>query len=420
MKYVKKDFGSYKLHMIKTNKFKTIKIRISFRNQIKKDEITLRNILSHMLTYSSNKYKTKRDLIIEAQNLYDASIYVGNSRYGNYINTNINLTVLNDKYTEEGNYKNSLYFLKELIYNPNVSDNKFDEEVLNIVKKNCLTSLESIKEDTTYYSIIRLYEAMDKDSPLSYRMCGYIDDLDKVNSSNLYTYYKNMINKDLMDIFVVGDIDFIETEELIKENFPVKTFKKKRVSYYLPEKKARSKRLFAKEQDENSQSKLAIGCRYYGLSSYEKSYPLTLYNIILGVGSDSKLFREVREANSLCYDISSVLNKLDNTLIIRAGVNRKNVKKIVDLSNTQMNLMKKGKFGDDVIEKAKEFFSTSLDSMLESQSNIIDFYFMMDILKLDDLDTRRKKMAKVTKAEIVKVAKKVKMDTIYCLEGIKE
>ena len=261
---------------------------------------------------------------------------------------------------------------------------------------------------------------MDKDSPLSYRMCGYIDDLDKVNSSNLYTYYKNMINKDLMDIFVVGDIDFIETEELIKENFPVKTFKKKRVSYYLPEKKARSKRLFAKEQDENSQSKLAIGCRYYGLSSYEKSYPLTLYNIILGVGSDSKLFREVREANSLCYDISSVLNKLDNTLIIRAGVNRKNVKKIVDLSNTQMNLMKKGKFGDDVIEKAKEFFSTSLDSMLESQSNIIDFYFMMDILKLDDLDTRRKKMAKVTKAEIVKVAKKVKMDTIYCLEGIKE
>lgn len=420
MKYVKKDFGSYKLHMIKTNKFKTIKIRISFRNQIKKDEITMRNILSHMLTYSSNKYKTKRDLIIEAQNLYDASIYVGNSRYGNYINTNINLTVLNDKYTEEGNYKNSLYFLKELIYNPNVSDNKFDEEVLNIVKKNCLTSLESIKEDTTYYSIIRLYEAMDKDSPLSYRMCGYIDDLDKVNSSNLYTYYKNMINKDLMDIFVVGDIDFIETEELIKENFPVKTFKKKRVSYYLPEKKARSKRLFAKEQDENSQSKLAIGCRYYGLSSYEKSYPLTLYNIILGVGSDSKLFREVREANSLCYDISSVLNKLDNTLIIRAGVNRKNVKKIVDLSNTQMNLMKKGKFGDDVIEKAKEFFSTSLDSMLESQSNIIDFYFMMDILKLDDLDTRRKKMAKVTKAEIVKVAKKVKMDTIYCLEGIKE
>lgn len=420
MKYVKKDFGSYKLHMIKTNKFKTIKIRISFRNQIKKDEITMRNILSHMLTYSSNKYKTKRDLIIEAQNLYDASIYVGNSRYGNYINTNINLTVLNDKYTEEGNYKNSLYFLKELIYNPNVSDNKFDEEVLNIVKKNCLTSLESIKEDTTYYSIIRLYEAMDKDSPLSYRMCGYIEDLDKVNSSNLYTYYKNMINKDLMDIFVVGDIDFIETEELIKENFPVKTFKKKRVSYYLPEKKARSKRLFAKEQAENSQSKLAIGCRYYGLSSYEKSYPLTLYNIILGVGSDSKLFREVREANSLCYDISSVLNKLDNTLIIRAGVNRKNVKKTVDLSNTQMNLMKKGKFGDDVIEKAKEFFSTSLDSMLESQSNIIDFYFMMDILKLDDLDTRRKKMAKVTKAEIVKVAKKVKMDTIYCLEGIKE
>lgn len=420
MEYVKKNFGSYKLHMIKTNKFKTIKVRISFRNQIVKNEITMRNILSNVLTYSSKKYQTKRDLIIEAQNLYDASVYIGNSRYGNYINTDVNLTVLNDKYTEEGNYEKAIDFLKELVYNPNVTGNKFSKKVLDIVKQDALTSLEGIKEDSTYYSIIRLYESMDSDSPLSYRMCGYIEDLEKINTSNLYQYYKEMINKDLMDIFIVGDIDFLETEEMIKEKFELKTFKKSRMSYYLPEKKARSKKLYVKEDDENAQSKLSIGCRIYGLSSYERNYPLTLYNIILGVGSDSKLFREVREKKSLCYVISSVLNKLDNTLIIRAGIDKDNVKKTVDLSNSQMNLMKKGKFSDEDINLAKEFFSTSLDSMLESESSIIDFYFMMDILGLDDLDVRRKKMQEVTKAEIIKVAKKIKIDTIFCLEGIKE
>lgn len=420
MKYIEKDLGSYKLHMIKTDKFKTIKIRISFRNQIKKEEITMRGILSNILTYSSKKYQTKRDLIIESQNLYNASIYIGNSRYGNYINTDINLTVLNDKYTENGNYKNALYFLKEIIYNPDVSNNQFNDKALDIIKKNALTSLEAIKEDTTYYSIIRLYEAMDKDSPLSYRMCGYAKDLEKINSKNLYEYYKNMINKDLVDIFIVGDVDFSETEALIKENFEMKIFKKKRVNYYLSDKKARGKRLFAKEQDENLQSKLAIGCRIYGLNNYEKSYPLTLYNIILGVGSDSKLFREVREKNSLCYAINSVLNKLDNTLVIRAGVDQANIKKVVNLTNTQMLLMKRGKFNDEDISKAKELYSTSLDSMFESQSNIIDCYFMMSLLGLDDIEKRRKKMSEVTKAEIVKVAKKVKMDTIYCLEGIKK
>ncbi len=420
MEYIVKNFGSYKLHMIKTKKFRTIKVRVSFRNQIKKDEITMRNILVNVLTYSSKNYQTKKDLIIESQNLYDASLYIGNSRYGNYINTDINMTILHDKYSEDGNYKKSLSFLKEIIYNPNVSNNKFTEDALNVVKKNALTSLEGLKEDTMYYSIIKLYEVMDENSPLSYRMCGYKEDLDKINTSNLYSYYKNMINKDLMDIFVVGDIDFDQTEELIRENFELKTFKKKRISYYLDEVKPRSKRLLAKEKDDNSQSKLVMGCRVFGLSSYERNYPLTLYNIILGVGSDSKLFQEVREANSLCYAISSVINKLDNTLIIRAGVDKSNVRKTIDLSNTQMTLMKKGKFSEEDIDKAKEFYSTSLDSMVESQDNIIDFYFMMDILGLDDLETRRKKMQEVTKSEIIKVAKKVKMDTIYCLEGVKE
>jgi predicted Zn-dependent peptidase len=49
---------------------------------------------------------------------------------------------------------------------------------------------------------------------------------------------------------------------------------------------------------------------------------------------------------------------------------------------------------------------------------MIDNYFMMDIMNLDDIETRRKKMKAVTADEIVKVAKKIKMDTIYCIEGI--
>ena len=44
MKYTKKDFGSYKLHLINTDKFKTIKVRVSFHRVIKKEEITMRNI----------------------------------------------------------------------------------------------------------------------------------------------------------------------------------------------------------------------------------------------------------------------------------------------------------------------------------------------------------------------------------------
>lgn len=420
MEYLKKDLGSYKLHMIKTKNFKTIKIKVSFRRFIKKEEITMRNILSDLLVNSSKNYKTKRDLIIKSQDLYAASISSNNSRIGKYINTDILLNVLNDKYTEEGNFKEALEFLNEIIYNPNVENNSFSKEQLEIVKTSAKTSLEGIKEDSSYYSLLRMLEEMDISSPVSYRMCGYLDDLEKINVQNLYEYYKTMISKDLMDVFVIGDIDFSEIEELIKENFKVKTFKKKSSDYYIDEKKPRKRKLFITEKDENNQSKLVIGARISSLSQYEKNYPLTLYNIILGSGPDSKLFKEVREKNSLCYTINSVPNKLDNLLIIRAGIDKKNIKKTVSLIDDQLNSMRKGKFSENDLNIAKEYFQTALDSVLESQISIMDTYYMMDLIGLDDIETRRKKMSEVTISEVIKVAKKVRIDTVYCLEGVNE
>lgn len=420
MEYQKKDLGSYKLHMIKTTEFKTIKIRICFRRPIKKEEITSRNILAEMLTFSSEDYRTRREFMIKTQDLYAANITCDNSRLGSYIHTNFYLNVLNDKYTEEGNYHQALQFLHDIIYRPNVYDRQFNEESLAILKNIKRTSLEGIREDANYYSTIRLYEVMEDDGPISYRMMGYLDDLEKIDGKSLYYEYKKMIDKDLMDIFVIGDIDFVETEELIRTNFPLKTFKKQRIGYLIPDKKPRKRRLFAREKDQNLQSKLAIGCRTFGLNKYERDYPLTLYNIILGAGDNSKLFQEVREKNSLCYFIYSVPNKQDNTLLIRAGVDKNNIKKTIDLVETQLNAMRRGKFSDDDLQTAKEYFSTALDSILESQNSIIDTYFMIDILHLDDIETRRKKMNEVTVSEVVKVAKKIKMDTIYCLEGDKE
>lgn len=418
MEYINKDLGSYHLHMIKTDKFKTIKVKVAFRRPIVKSEITIRNILANILVQTTNKYKTRRALAIKAQDLYAASVSSKNDRIGNYINTEIMLSILNDKYTEEGNFKRGLDFLYDLIYDPNIKDNGFDDEQLQIILKSAKTSLESLKEDSNYYSLIRLFEVMDSDRPSSYRLAGYLEDIEKIDAKNLYKYYLELLHKDLMDIIVIGDIDFLEVEELIRNKFKQKTFKKSRSPYYLDEVKPRVRKRTVIEKDNNNQSKLAIGLRLTGISKYEKNYPLTLYNIILGGGDDSKLFRNVREKNSLCYYINSVPQKLDNILIIRAGIDKKNIKKTVTLVEKELNNIKKGKVSEADLKTAKEYFATAIDSLLESQTGIMDHYYMMSLLKTDDIETRLKKMNEVTLADIIKVSKKVKIDTVYCLEGI--
>ena len=51
MEYRVEDNLSYKIHMIKTDKFKTVNVKIIFSKEIKKEKITLRNF-SSFIPYS--------------------------------------------------------------------------------------------------------------------------------------------------------------------------------------------------------------------------------------------------------------------------------------------------------------------------------------------------------------------------------
>ncbi len=419
MQYIKKDLGSYNLHMIQTDKFKTITMKIVFHSPIIKEEITKRTVLSDILLQSTNKYASKRNMIMEAEDLYAADIYNNTQRWGNYIMTSFILQVLKDKYTEEGNFEKAIEFISEIIFHPDIDNNAFKEDKLSLVKSNCEIALSEIKEDAQDYSLIRLKEAYDKNNPMSYRILGYKEDLEKINEQNLYKYYQKMINHDFVDIFIVGDFEIEHILEVVKKNFKFRKIKKQKSPYPIQNKPVRRRRLIAKERMENNQSKLGILCPIGKLTNYEKNYPLVLANIIFGGGPDSQLFKNVREKHSLCYTIYSSYNKLDHSIIISAGIDRKNYNKTVNEITNILNQLKKGKFTEKEMKVAKEFYNTSITSIEENPMSIMNEYLTEEIVGFESYKEREEIMNKVSKKEIQKVFKKIKIDTIFLLEGEK-
>ena len=131
----------------------------------------------------------------------------------------------------------------------------------------------------------------------------------------------------------------------------------------------------------------------------------------------SLLFKEVRENNSLAYTISSITNKLDNLIIIRGGITSGKSKDAVEIIKKILKSLASGKISDEMLYKAKEFYTSAIDDIVESTFQIIESYYMVELLGVDDIETKRKKMLKVTKEEVVRVASKIKINTIYVLEG---
>lgn len=422
MKYKKISNYSYNLHIIKTNKFKTVTVQVGFKRKLKKEEITYRNMIVNMLCESTSVYPSKRLMTIATENLYDLYYRGMNYLSGKYNIMNFSATFLNEEYTEKGMIDESIKFLADMIFKPNIkqkntgtsfNEDNF-EQSYNLLKDNIISQ----KEDPDVYSKIRMLENMEPNSYLSYRSVGYLEDLEKIDSKKLYKYYESILNSDIIDIFVIGNVNERHIRKVIENNFSnIKTFKKPTESHFIRPKKVRFVPKTVKETQKINQSKLVLGYKIDKMSDFELRYVLNVYSYILGGGPDSKLFKTVREKNSLCYYISSVSQPLNSIMTIKAGINKNDFKKALTLIKREVYNIKKGKFDDEDIIKAKITYINSLKELEDSPESLLSLYAGIEYLNSDTLEDRFTKINKVTKEDVIRLASKIHLDTIYLLEG---
>ena len=422
MKYKKIINSSYNLHIIKTDKFKTVTVQVNFKRETKKEEIVFRNMVINMLCESNGIYKTKREFDIATEELYNLYYKSMNYMSGKYSISVLDITFLNEKYTEEGMFDKSIDFLYNIIFNPNIVDDngvkKFEEKNYEISYNLLKEQIESIKENPSYYARVRMLENLDKDSYASYRSNGYIEDLDNVNRENLYDYYLSMLNDDMIDIFIIGDVNISQVERIIYNKFSIlKSRKRHSDSHFVTCGKCKKIRKVVKEKAHINQSKLLLGYKIDNLNDFELRYVLSVYSYILGGSPDSKLFKNVREKHSLCYNISSTAHPLYSLLTISAGINKRDFRKTVSLINKETTNMRKGKFTDDDIVKAKITYINSLNELEDNPQSIIGLYSGIEYLRSDTIDERIIKINKVTFNDVKTLANKIHLDTIYMLEG---
>lgn len=417
MEYHKYENVAYHLHTIKTNKFKTVTIKINFKRKLEKKDITYRNLLTDVLLESSLKYPSRRELEIKTEDLYNLILKSNTYLSGNYMILSFDCIFLNEAYTEKGMLQESLEFLMEFLFHPNANNRKFEKTNFLIAKKALQENLETLEDSYGRYAMYRLLEEMDSKAPFSLRSIGYLEDLEEIDESNLYTYYESVLNSDLIDIFVIGNIDSEKIREIFLKTFPINTLKKPSQSHYLEPSKYRRRPKTTKEKKDINQSHLLLGCKLEALTEMEKKYVMNVYNFILGGGADSKLFQNVREKNSLCYSIHSTYQPTSNLLIIKAGIDASSYKKAVLLIKKELNAMEKGEFDDSDIEKAKITYLSAFDELEDSPGSIVSTYVSSEYLGYDTLDIRKQKIKEVTKQMVLDVAKKVHIDTIYMLEG---
>lgn len=416
MNYKKYRQGNYNLHIVNTDKFKKVRVMVNFKRDLRKEEVTLSSFLTDMLVTSSKKFPTNRDIVIETENLYSVGVTATTIKSGKYSLLSFTTNFLNEKYTEKGMNEKSIAFFMELLFNPNVNKNAFDESSFDLVKRGLEDDINSTKDSPRRYSLLRMYDELAPNSKISYHPSGYLEDLEKITRENLYNFYKDVIEHSIVDIFVIGEISDNDIKKMIEKYF-IEPKEKNITGNHILTHASYEEEKFVKETMKISQSRIVLGLKVEELTDFERQYVMNIFSFIFGQGGDSKLFQTVREKNSLCYDISLNYSYLTHILVVTAGIDKKNTDVFIELVKGCLKEMVDGEFTNDQIKKGIITYVSACEEIDDSASLIANVFLAHEYLNNDLIDDKIINIKKVNKKMVASLAKKIHLDTIFLLEG---
>lgn len=406
-------------HEIQTNKFKTNLFAIFLSIPLTKENVTKNALIAAILRRGTNKLPSQEQISEQLEEMYGAAFDCGIEKSGDYHTIKFYLELINDQYLPEKEdlSKSALELLLSIAFNPLTENGAFKEEYVEQEKENLKQIIEGKIDNKASYALERCIEEIYKNKPYGLYKYGYVEDLGKITAKDLYKYYLEMIQNCKIDIFASGEIHE-NIEQNIKENEDIAKLNIRKFELQTnDEKEEIQEPRKIEESMDVTQGKLVLGLDIL-LKKENISYITMVYNTILGVGANSKLFQNVREKASLAYTCGSNYIKRKQIIMARAGIEIENYEKALKIINEQIEDMKQAKFTDEDIQSAKNLIFATIDSIEEEQDTEISYYFGQELANSNvTIEEYRKKIEQVTKEQIVEVANSVKLNTIYFLKN---
>lgn len=414
-----------KLHCIDTNKFKTNLMAVFITLPLKRERITFDTVIPAVLKRGTKKLKTQEEISKKLENMYGASFDCGIEKIGDNHVIKFYLESLNDNFVPEDSKQNvsreSIDLLLDIILDPLTENNKFKDEYVEAEKNNIRLLIESKIDNKDQYALNRCIEEMYKDKPYGLYKFGYTEDLEKINSQNLYDYYNELINTSKIDIFVSGELKKEEIVDIVKNNENIKKLKEREANYIVNNEQTEDKENVQEKEVEDkmdvAQGKLVIGLDVE-LTDYNSKFPVSLYNVILGESATSKLFQNVREKASLAYSARSNYVRQKNNIYIRCGIEIENYDKALEIIKEQLEDMKNGEFTEEDLVNSKKYMISGIQAAQDEQDSEITYYIGQELSgMLTTFEEYETKINEVKLEDVKNVGSKVKINTIYFLRN---
>ena len=415
MLYEKRICPGVRLVNVKTNSFKTNQISISLAVPL--DDNAAKNaLLIGLLKRSCARYPNFSDLVGKLDELHGAMLGAGVSKIGDAQVVNMNIICLDDKFSLDGEsiVDESAKLLFDMLFEPNVKRNSFGRENLALEKRLLISKILEEQDDKKAYARKKLIEYMCVNEPYGKSCDGTIEQVKKVTLPQVYEAWKNLLSTAIIQVTVVGSSDTNVIEKLISDRFSKIERHPCRIKQIFIPKAKKFERI--EETVPVKQGKLVLGYRTGMKNCDDNLFSTRVMCDILGGGTYSKLFKNVREKMSLAYYCNSGLISSKGIIIVQSGIDTYQEETVTKAIVQQIEDLSKGDFEDEIIAASKRslregFTYTAPESYATwYASQILD-------KKLTTPEDYARSLEGVTREEICEAAKRMTIDKIFMLKA---
>ena len=381
-------------------------------------EIAKNALIPSVLLRGTKFHTDLRSITHRLDELYGAAIGPLVRRVGDYQTTGMYCSFMDDRFALPGDQVLApmLAFLEEILLDYPLEQGGFCAAFVESEKKNLIATIETELNDKRAYAMNRLLKQMCREDSFGLARLGEKEAVAAVDPVDLRNHYQKNLRTSPIHIFYVGSA---EPEQVAAMLQPLLA-RLDRAPEELPgqtgfhpcpgEDKV--------ETLDVAQGKLCMGFTT-PITNRDPEFPaMQVLNTLYGAGMTSKLFMNIREKMSLCYNVGSGYYGTKGILTVAAGIDFDKEAKTRQEVLNQLEACKRGEISPEELTAAKASILSSLRATHDSPGAIEGYYATAALSGMAlTPEAYMAAVEQVQLADVVDAARTVQLHSTYFLKG---
>lgn len=400
------------------DRFKQSCISLSIVRPMCRQEAAMNALLPAVLLRGTQKHPDLRAITWYLDDLYGASAGTQVRRVGDYQTTGLYCGFMEDRYALSGDriLASVADFLQELLLESVLEDGVFSRDFVEGEKRNLIAAIEAQRNDKRVYASARLMEIMCKEDSFGIPRLGTKEDVAAITPQALYDHFQKILRESRIDLFYVGSAAPAQVASYLQPLFSSVS------RNYIPLSPQTSfhacEAARQEETMEVAQGKLCMGFVTPVTLRHPYFVAMQLCNTVLGGGMISKLFMQIREKMSLCYDIGSGYHGSKGILTVAAGIDCAQESVVREEVLHQLEECQRGNITEEELAAAKQALLSSLRTVHDTPGAIENFYSTAALSGLPlTVEAYMDAVKTVTAEQVARAAQSLQLHTVYFLRG---